>query len=82
MQLTAIYMPCEEGGYSAFIEEIPGVNTQGETLEEAKLNLREALELILETRHLLAEREIQGEVVEREYINLQYEAKGINQASQ
>lgn len=55
-KLTAVYVPCKEGGYSAFIEEIPGVNTQGETLAEAKANLREALELILETRHALAEK--------------------------
>lgn len=37
-----------EGGFIAFIEETPGVNTQGETIEEAKANLFEALELTMD----------------------------------
>ena len=40
--------------YSAWIEEIPGVNTQGRTLGEARTNLQEALVLILETNKMLA----------------------------
>ncbi len=40
--------------YLAFVEEIPGVNTQGRTLREAKKNLHEALELILETNKAIA----------------------------
>ncbi len=39
LKLTAVFEETEEGGYIAFIEEIPGVNTQGETLEESKANL-------------------------------------------
>lgn len=39
--------------YSAWIEEIPGVNTQGETLAKAKENLKDALLLTLETNRLL-----------------------------
>ena len=39
--------------YVAYVEEIPGVNTQGRTLAEARRNLREALRLILETRRKL-----------------------------
>ena len=35
--------------YVAFVEEVPGVNTQGRTLAEARRNLKEALRLILET---------------------------------
>jgi len=48
-QFTAI---CEKSGkwYLGWIEEIPGVNTQGKTLKEAKENLKEALLLILETK--------------------------------
>ncbi|MCM3873128.1 MAG: type II toxin-antitoxin system HicB family antitoxin [Pyrinomonadaceae bacterium] len=38
----------EEGGYSGYVAEIPGANTQGETLEEARENLSEAIQLILE----------------------------------
>jgi predicted RNase H-like HicB family nuclease len=44
---TAVFQEAEEGGYIAFVEELPGANTQGETLDEARENLREAVELIL-----------------------------------
>ena len=47
---TAVYQPADEGGFIAFVEELPGVNTQGETLDEARQNLREAVEMILDTR--------------------------------
>ena len=40
--------------YAAWVEEIPGVNTQGRTLKEAKENLKEALSLVLETNRLLS----------------------------
>ena len=43
--------------YVAFVEEIPGVNTQGRTLAEARRNLKEALSLILETNRKLAARD-------------------------
>jgi predicted RNase H-like HicB family nuclease len=43
--------------YVAYVEEIPGVNTQGRTLAEARRNLREALRLILETNRRLAARQ-------------------------
>ena len=51
-EFTAIF---EKKGrwYVAYVEEIPGVNTQGRTLTEARRNLREALQLILETRRKL-----------------------------
>ncbi|HUP59125.1 MAG TPA: type II toxin-antitoxin system HicB family antitoxin [Thermoanaerobaculia bacterium] len=45
---TAVYQPAEEGGFIAFVEEIPGAITQGETLEEARANLRDAIEVVLE----------------------------------
>jgi predicted RNase H-like HicB family nuclease len=54
MNITCVFQEVPEG-YIAFVEEIPGVNTQGRTLEEAKANLREALELILETNREIAE---------------------------
>ena len=41
MELTAVFMKVPEG-YVAFIEELPGANTQGKTLEEARENLRGA----------------------------------------
>jgi predicted RNase H-like HicB family nuclease len=40
--------------YVAWVEEIPGVNTQGKTLAEARRNLKEALQLILEQNRLLS----------------------------
>jgi predicted RNase H-like HicB family nuclease len=47
MQITAVLNPAEEGGYIAFNPET-GTTTQGETVEEALANLREAVELYLE----------------------------------
>ncbi|HPF59009.1 MAG TPA: type II toxin-antitoxin system HicB family antitoxin [Candidatus Competibacteraceae bacterium] len=47
MELSAVLTPAPEGGYVAFNPEI-GTTTQGETVEEALLNLREATELYLE----------------------------------
>ena len=54
MSLTAVFMQVPEG-YIAFVEELPGANTQGDTLEEARENLREAVELVLEANRELAE---------------------------
>lgn len=65
MQFTAIFMQVPEG-YIAFVEELPGANTQGDTLEEARENLREAVELILEANRELAERSLAGQKVTRE----------------
>ena len=48
MKFTAVYEPVAEGGYVAWLEEMPGVQTQGETLEEAKSNLLDALRESLE----------------------------------
>jgi predicted RNase H-like HicB family nuclease len=47
MQLTAVLTPAEEGGYVAFNPET-GTTTEGETVDEAVQNLREATELFLE----------------------------------
>ena len=49
-EFTAIIEEAPEGGYWAICPEIPGANGQGETVEEAKNSLREAIELILEDR--------------------------------
>jgi len=46
--MTAAFEPCEEGGFIAYVQEISGINTQGETLEEAKANLAEAVNLVFE----------------------------------
>lgn len=53
LQLTAVYRKVPEG-YIGFIEELPGANTQGRTLKEARANLREAAQLVLEANRTLA----------------------------
>jgi predicted RNase H-like HicB family nuclease len=65
MQFTAVYMQVPEG-YIAFIEELPGANTQGATLEEAKENLAEAATMVLQANRELAEQMIAGKTVTRE----------------
>lgn len=49
-EFTAIIEKAPEGGYWAICPEIPGANGQGETIEETKDNLRQAIEFILEDR--------------------------------
>lgn len=65
MHLTAVFQKVPEG-YTGFVEELPGANTQGETLEEARKNLREAVELVLEANRALAEQSLIGQDVLRE----------------
>jgi predicted RNase H-like HicB family nuclease len=65
MQLTAVFLKVPEG-YVGFVEELPGANTQGDTLEEARENLREAVELVLEANRELAEQSLAGQEVTRE----------------
>lgn len=49
-EFTAIIESAEEGGYWAICPEVPGANGQGETIEETKASLKEAIELLLEDR--------------------------------
>ncbi len=65
MDLTAVFIKVPEG-YVAFVEELPGANTQGDTLEEARENLQEAVQLVLEANRELAERSLNGQQVTRE----------------
>jgi predicted RNase H-like HicB family nuclease len=65
MQLTAVYMKVKEG-YVAFVEELPGANTQGDTLAEARQNLQEAVTMILEANRELAEKSLIGQDVTKE----------------
>jgi len=69
MKLTAVFMKVPEG-YVAFVEELPGANTQGGTLDEARGNLREAVALVLEANRTLAEEAIEGAEVIRETLIL------------
>ncbi len=65
MKLTAVYQKFPKG-YVAFVEELPGANTQGKTLKEAKHNLIEAVDLVLEANRKLAEESLVGQNVIRE----------------
>jgi predicted RNase H-like HicB family nuclease len=69
MQFTAVFKKCPEG-YAAFVEELPGANTQGKTLAEARTNLVEAMRLVLEVNRELAEASLSGEDVIREPLAL------------
>ena len=63
MAFTAVFRKVPEG-YIAFVEELPGANTQGATLDEARENLREAVELVLEANRSMAREETgDGEVI-------------------
>lgn len=59
IKLTAIFQKVPEG-YIGFVEELPGANTQADTLEEARANLAEAVTLVLEANRQLAEESLQG----------------------
>ncbi len=59
MRLTAVYMKVPEG-YVAFVEELPGANTQGATIEEARTNLEEAVAMVLEANRELSEQSLAG----------------------
>jgi predicted RNase H-like HicB family nuclease len=48
VKLTAIYEEAEEGGYIGYIAELPGANTQGDSLDEVRENLLEAMQMILD----------------------------------
>lgn len=69
MKLTAVFQKFPEG-YAAFVEELPGANTQGATLEEARANLAEAVAMVLEANRELAEEELRGQDVIREPLAL------------
>jgi predicted RNase H-like HicB family nuclease len=69
VKFTAVYMKVPEG-YVAFAEELPGANTQGATLKEARANLREAVALVLEANRVLAKDAVRGRRVKRERLVL------------
>jgi len=66
-QFTANYKK-SGGWYLGWVEEIPGVNTQGKTLQEVKKNLKEALGLVLEINRSLIKKEMAQGKVNREPI--------------
>ncbi|MDP1678453.1 MAG: type II toxin-antitoxin system HicB family antitoxin [Bacteroidota bacterium] len=72
MKLTAVYQKVAEG-YIGFVEELPGANTQGVTIEETRKNLREAALMVLEANRTLSEEQLPLDNVIKENLVL-YEA--------
>lgn len=73
MVVTAVYEQVPEsegGGYTAYAEELPGAISEGDTLEEARNNLRDAIGLLLEANRELASASHRGKKVSREKITV------------
>jgi len=73
MVLTAVYEEIPEsegGGYVAYTEELPGAISEGDTLEEARENLRDAIEVLLDANRELTGKPSQGKKVTREKIKV------------
>ncbi len=68
-ELHAVFRKVREG-YVGFIEELPGANTQGDTLDEARVNLAEAAQLVLEANRALVEEDVRGADVIREPLRI------------
>jgi predicted RNase H-like HicB family nuclease len=64
-KFTAVFEQ-EDDTWIGFVEELPGANTQGSTLEEVRENLREAIQLIIETNRELVRRQLVGRSIIRE----------------
>lgn len=64
-EFTAVYRQVPEG-FIAFVEELPGANAQGATLDEARSNLEEAVQLVLEANRAFVDEELGGGAVIRE----------------
>ena len=69
VEFTAVYHEVPEG-FIAFVEELPGANAQGATLDEAREALREAVTLVLEANRALVEQDLAGTTVIREPFRL------------
>lgn len=69
IELTAVFQQVPEG-FIGFVEEVPGANTQGATLEEARENLKEAVQLVLEANRALAEESVAGVRVIKETLRI------------
>lgn len=69
LQFTAVFQRVPEG-FIAFVEELPGANSQGATLDEARRNLREAVGLVLDANRTLAAEAVSGAEVIREPLKI------------
>ena len=62
--VTGVYKKVK-GGYTAWVEEMPGVITQGKNLKDAEENLKDALSLMVETNRLMAMKDAIGDIERR-----------------
>ncbi|MFI5181436.1 MAG: type II toxin-antitoxin system HicB family antitoxin [Thermoanaerobaculia bacterium] len=69
VELTAVFRKVPEG-FIGFVEELPGANAQGETLEQTRANLQEAVVLVLEANRALSEQDLANASVIRERFKL------------
>jgi predicted RNase H-like HicB family nuclease len=69
LKLTKVFQRVPEG-YVGFVSELPGARAQGASLEETRVNLEEAIQLVLEANRELAEEQIHGKNVIREPVHL------------
>lgn len=74
-KFTAVYKKHGKW-YLGWVEELPGVNTQGKTLQEVRKNLKEALALVLEVNRIMTRKEISGRVIREPVTVSLNEAKG------
>jgi predicted RNase H-like HicB family nuclease len=70
MDLTAVFQKVPEG-YIGWVEELPGANTQGDTLDEARSNLEEAIQLVIEANRMLSQVDVTGESLIRERVSVE-----------
>jgi len=70
MKFTAIIEKGENGWFVGQIEEIPAAMSQGETMDELRINLLDALKLVLDTNKELTEKEYTGKPYTREELEL------------
>ncbi len=68
-KFTAVFQP-SGGWWLGYVEELPGANTQGQTLEEARENLKDAVRLIIETNREMAQPEIGATDIVREELTV------------
>jgi predicted RNase H-like HicB family nuclease len=70
MDLTAVFRKVPEG-YIGWVEELPGANTQGDTLEAARTNLEEAIQLVIDANRMLSQVDATGESLIRERVSVE-----------
>ena len=68
MKFTAIYEKADEGGFIGYVAELPGANTQGETIEEVRESLKEAVSLLLECYREEAEKGLTVSAIKEELV--------------